>query len=172
MRALLEGDRCYPSGGRTPVLLDGGPCGLSPVPCGCGCDDDDDTATWPTYEVRFRERVGYTDEGVAQFDWVPKFTAAATEKVVRDEYDADTGTTIVTADMVLGNPEGVGFIPETAVLVNPDDPDDVWKVVGGRSFPDRHELRLRRIWREANTPADEGLSGYGAALYGTGPYGV
>lgn len=125
-------------------------CGTGPGD-GTGGGDDSVIGVLPVLQIVLRQRVGYTDDGVPMFDWVPLSEGPAFAYEERTEWDAEAGATVIKAKMVIPNVRNIDMVPETA-MVRERSSDTVWEITATAVFPDRIAVEAYRVWREVPGP--------------------
>ena len=138
--AVLDDDR--PCDTPAPNVLLGvvtpGPDGKLPD---AGPGDQAPEGMW-TFTLRQRRRTGYTEDGTPKLQWVDFLRAPALLFEERDEFDAQSGQTLVQAQLKLPY-RGPEVVRETIVAVRSDGV--TYRVVSVDQLPDRLELDMRRI---------------------------
>ena len=97
----------------------------------------------PTVTIKVRVRTGYDEDGTPTFEWTTLLTETAVVWVMREEFDAEAGFTLVRAQMIVPYASETQ-VPETAT-VSLDD-GTRWRIVGGvQQWPDRLGLEVERL---------------------------
>lgn len=120
---------------------------------GSGGSGDGELGAFPVLQVVLRQRVGYDDDGVPQFDWAALDEGSAFVYEERTEWDAEAGVTVVKAHIVLPNLSGMKMVPETAV-VREKSTGVLWEIKASKVTPDRIELQGYRVWYETISAVD------------------
>lgn len=138
---LRDGSACAPATVLGQVVLEDDRC----LPCvAAPCDEIpvDDGLT--QVELRRRFRNGYDGDGNPVFSWETLWAGGALVFETRLEWDAQAGVTVVYGDIKIPNP-GLTELQETAMLVQPGDPEVLWMITGSSVSALSMDLKTRRI---------------------------